>query len=522
MATVGELLDLGMQYYRAGNLRGAEQLYGEVVRADPQHAGALHMLGLVAYQSGRYEPAIGYLRRAVSARPDLAEAHGDLGAVLTAKGMLEEAIDCYRQAILFRPDFAEAHYNLGSALRAIGLLTEALTCFEETLRIRPRYGPARNNLGEALVGLGDMTGAEGHFRNALQTEGGFLLGLCNLVRFGFATDDELAHLHGLLSRPGLTPDGAVLIHMTLGEVLDRAGRFDEAFAHFRVGNALHRKELERTGGAYNREQNLRLFHSLVAPFSAAFFEKVQGFGVDSDLPVFIVGMPRSGTTLVEQILASHREVFGAGELRELGHLTRLMPAILGVAEAYPSCMNLVHAAGAHAAAERYLAPLRERAGGARRITDKQPANYMYLGLIATLFPRSRIIHCRRDPMDVCLSCYFQNFRGLNYAWDLHDLGTFHKDYERLMARWRTVLPIPIMEVVYEELVADTEAMSRRLVEFCGLKWDEQCLKFHENRRPVWTPSQLQVRRPIYTSSVGRWRKYDAHLEPLRQALSEPD
>jgi hypothetical protein len=231
-------------------------------------------------------------------------------------------------------------------------------------------------------------------------------------------------------------------------------------------------------------------------------------------------MPRSGTSLAEQILASHPRVRGAGELVDIGKMSTLLPGRLG-GEAYPDCLERLDRATARTLAEEYQGSLRQHGGAAERVVDKMPHNYLHLGLIAALFPRSRIVHCRRDPVDTCLSCYFQEFvNPLPYGPDLASLGRYYREYERLMAHYAQVLPLPLFELNYEELTAQQEAVSRRLVEFCGLDWDDRCLRFHETARTVRTSSSLQVRKPMYTSSVGRWKRYEAHLGPLLDALRQ--
>lgn len=232
-------------------------------------------------------------------------------------------------------------------------------------------------------------------------------------------------------------------------------------------------------------------------------------------------MPRSGTTLVEQILASHPEVFGAGELTDMQDLLRQLTETSATSLPYPECLTLIDGTVVARLADDYLARLRELSPDAPRVTDKLPSNFWHLGIIAVLFPHARIIHCMRDPMDVCLSCYFQDFDGYQpFAYDLTDLGQYYTQYERVMAHWREVLPVPILDVRYEELIADTEYVARGMIAYCDLNWDEACLAFHETDRPVLTSSQWQVRLPAYTSSIGRWKHYDLHLGPLKRAVRE--
>jgi hypothetical protein len=280
-----------------------------------------------------------------------------------------------------------------------------------------------------------------------------------------------------------------------------------------------RRHFQQTGAAFDAAAHRRRVDWLIRTFTPEFFRQVEGVGLDPETPVFIVGMPRSGTTLVEQILSRHPQVFGAGELRDVD---RLAEALTAPVEAVGGDSNVLAALARQKGrdlAERHLHRLTRLGGAALRVIDKLPINFLHLGLIATLFPRARVLHCRRDRLDTCLSCYVQYFHALNFTWDLEDLGKYHREYERLMAHWRTALPLRLLDVSYEELVSDQEAVSHRMIAFCGLDWDERCLAFHENPRPVHTMSMLQVRRPMYASSVGRWRRYEKQLEPLRKALT---
>jgi len=246
---------------------------------------------------------------------------------------------------------------------------------------------------------------------------------------------------------------------------------------------------------------------------------VRPLGLQSELPVFVVGMMRSGTTLAEQILASHPSVHGAGELQEFASLVGSLPQRLGVSIPYPECMERLDASSIHRLAEPLLEDLRRRGGGAPRVVDKNPLNFLHLGVIAALFPQATIIHCRRDPMDTCVSCYFQNFADpFPFKLDLTRLGHYYRQYERLMWHWSQVLPTRIFELAYEDLVGDQEAVSRRLIQHCGLPWDDRCLGFYQTSRPVRTASALQVRKPIYGTAIGRWQRYAEHLAPLLDAL----
>ena len=312
---------------------------------------------------------------------------------------------------------------------------------------------------------------------------------------------------------------SVLDHGVVAAAYDDAGDYDVAFGHYKAGN-----DLKKAASLYQADATSTYVDRVIATFGTEFFARMDRAGSQPELPVFIVGMPRSGTTLVEQILASHPQVHGAGELDYMRQITqalpeRLAPDSVGGQQTFPECAAKIDTALAERIAEEHLQHLREHSASALRITDKTPSNFLRLGLIALLFPKARIIHCQRDPLDTCLSCYFLRFgQGQAFAYDLDDLGRYYRDYARLMEHWRRVLPSPLLEVPYEALVADQEGWSRRLIAFLGLDWDDRCLAFYRSERQVKTASVWQVRQPVYASSIGRWRRYAKHLGPLFAAL----
>jgi tetratricopeptide (TPR) repeat protein len=517
--------NLGVALKRQGQFEAAESAFGAALRLQPGHVDARSNLGAVLHRQGRLAEALAVLQEAARLAPAHAQVRNDLGGVLAACGQNEEAARQLREAIRLRPDFPEAHSNLGVALRDLHRLDEAGACFREALRLNPDYAMARNNLGYLLEVQGKIDEALAEFREVLRREPNNAAALASrgkLVATGHDrfSDEEVRRLRELTARDDLPLDDRCRLHFALAWVLDKTGAYDEAFAHCRRANELRQELDRRRGVTFDLAAQRRLVDQLVAKYTPAYFERVASFGVDSDLPVFVVGMLRSGTTLTEQILASHPRVYGAGELHEVEGLIGSLAGRQG--EGYPECLARLDAATARALAEAYLHRLRSLGGGADRVVDKLPFNYLHLGLIATLFPKARIIHCRRDPVDTCVSCFFQNFADPHpFALDLRHLGQYYREYERLMAHWAQVLPVPVFELRYEELTADQEGVSRRLVAFCGLEWDERCLEFNETRRAVRTASTLQVRQPMYRSSVGRWKRYEAHLQPLLEALQEP-
>jgi tetratricopeptide (TPR) repeat protein len=481
----------------------------------PDYAVAHNHLGNVLAEQGQFDEAIASYRQALRIDPRYAEAHNNLGLRLKERYRLDEAANSFREALRLLPDSVEVLVNLGMCLREQGKLDEAVSSFQESIRRRPELAEAHNNLASAFIDLGRLDEAEVHLREALRLKADYAHALCGLGELAiqgfakFSAEDD-ARLTAFLARDDVPARDRVALYFLKAGLLDREGAYDQAFANYRQGNELRRRLLHERGEILDAEQHRARIDGLIAEFDRSYFERVEGLGLDTELPVFIVGMPRSGTSLVEQILASHPLVHGAGERKDIREIVGILSATGRVDQAlFSMSRDSIRSLG-----ERYLRRLVELAPRAKRITDKLPENYLYLGVIVTLFPRARIIHCRRHPIDVCFSCYTQNFQGLGFAASLTDLGHYYRDYERLTAHWRAVLPRPMLEVDYEELVKNQESASRRLVAFCGLDWDERCLAFHATSRAVQTASRVQVRRPVFSGSIGRWKHYQSHLQPL--------
>jgi tetratricopeptide (TPR) repeat protein len=518
--------NLGVALMRQGQYDEAVAAFHAAIRLQPRHLDARCNLGAVLHRQGKLPEAVALLQETVRLAPGHAQAQNDLGGALLACGQPEPAIGHLQEAVRLRPNFAEAQSNLGLALRELGRIDEAVRCFRESVRLNPTYAGAHNNLGYTLEFQGNVEEARVEFHEALRLDPNNARALASLSGLAAAghyqlSDDELGRIRSLVARQDLLPDDRGRLHFALARLLDKAGDHDAAFGHYREGNELRKEYVRCRGAAFDPAAQARAVDRLIETFTPAYFERVRAFGADSELPVFIVGMMRSGTSLAEQILASHPAVFGAGELRDIDLLVSTLAQRLHAAEDYPECVARLDAAATRALADDHLARLRQLGGSATRVVDKAPFNFLHLGVIATLFPRARIIHCRRDPVDTCLSCFFQNFgEPLGFTLDLRHLGLYYREYERLMAHWNRVLPVPMFELRYEELTADQEAVSRRLVAFCSLEWDDRCLRFHETRRPVRTASTLQVRRPMYRSAIGRWKRYEANIQPLLEALGD--
>lgn len=520
--------NLGVMYTDAGQLSEAVASYRQALRIQPDNVESYNNLSFTLYLLERYEEALEAAEQALRRRPDYAEPYNHRGLALFELGRAEEAEMEYRKAIRLKPRMAEAYRNLGAALQDQRRTAEAKACYEQALRLQPDHAQTHNDLGDLLMEEGRFDDAVAHLRESLRLKPDYVYAYWNLSQLAGQkqcrlTDEDLAQAEALLKSGRLSLVDASVMHLTLAEAHNRRGEWEIAFSHGKQGNDLRQEWLQQTGRAFHPDAHRRYIDDLIASFDQSFFAKARPAASTSDLPIFVVGMPRSGTTLVAHILSSHSQIRALGELRDISQLVNTLARMSVPFGGYPGCMRHLDGSAVRGMAERYLQRL-SRMGGpdALRVVDKMPDNFLHLGLIAVLFPNARVVHCRRDPLDVCTSCYFQNFKGVNFSWSLENLGHYHRDYGRLMAHWRSVLPLKIFEVDYEDMVANQEQVSRRLVAFTGLPWEDRCLAFHKNPRVVQTASAVQVRQPIYNSSIGRWKRYAAQLEPLRLALGLPE
>jgi tetratricopeptide (TPR) repeat protein len=538
-------LETALERHKKGDVEFAYKAYRQVLEAYPEHPTALHYLGLVAQQTGHSAEAANLLQRSIAGNPRDPRAHNHLGQVMIALNRRDVAIACFEKALVVDPGHVDslnslanvvkaadlsraislyrrvleldprathATYNLANALRDDHAYEEALQLYARAVEIDPRHLHAHHNLGVLLEQKGRFEEAIGHYEAVLRIEPRHVTSLSNLMGIRSYQPDPrtVQDAEACLAAFETPDDDRIKLHRGLGKYYDGAGRFDDAFPHFARANALVRKRAGDFEVGAVREYVDRMIDAFPCGRPVKPLRSASG----SSRPVFIIGMPRSGTTLTEQILASHPLIFGAGELQEIPRIAKsLRPR-------YPAEVHSLGTQALEELAQQYLNQLEMLAPArALRVTDKLPVNFMHLGLIATLFPDARIIHCRRDPMDVGLSCFIELFRmDRDFTTDLGAFGQCFLEHERLMAHWRSVLPVSIYELRYEDLVAEPETQSRALIARCGLEWDAACLEFQKTDRAVLTPSRWQVRQPIYASSVGRWRNYAAHMQPLKSLL----
>ena len=512
---------LGNGLRRLGRIDEALEAYRAGLATSPDHALTLANLGAALRAVGKRSEALAACRRAVEVAPGFAIGHNNLGNALKDSGDKAGAIGAYREAIRHDPNYAEPRANLGAIYFESGKMAEAEAAFNDALAQDAANPLAHNGLGVVLLATGRTEESAAAFRRAVALKPDYAEAYYNLTSAGPGAmgEAEVTALEATLASGTLVGADRYRLHFALGETLDGRGMAKKAFAHFVKANHLRRQELTDLGRSYKAQVNERMVDNLIRSFSADFFAGAPTSGEPSEKPVFIVGMPRSGTTLVEQIAASHPAVVGLGEAETIEPIIAQMAKEARTSKSFPDCLAELDAAGAAKLAKVFLDRFEPSAGDAERIIDKTPFNFHFLGMIALLFPKARIIHCRRDPRDTGLSCYIQNFRAaLPWTTDLAEIGQYWRAYDRLMTHWRSVLPIAMIDVVYEDLVADQEAQSRRLIDFLGLDWDDACLDFHRTKRVVRTASSAQVRRPLYASSVGRWQAYAAKLQPLIDAL----
>lgn len=529
--------------------------YRRACTADPKYLEPLNNLGSVLITEERYDESVQVLAKALSMNPRYADAHCNIGFALKGKDQNDQALKHFQNALKLRPSYPEAYLGLGNihqqqqrhdlamhayrktielapdnanAFTALAsLYTEleedvlAVEQFEKALELEPTMSAALLGLGNIRMELGDMEGAEGYFQKALDCakpdDPGPRFYLTQLRKVQKDSEQLQALLKMNETIGEMSEQKQITINYALGKSFDDLGEKERAIQHFLAGAELKRKKIN-----FDPNAQEKTFDEVLAALDEQAIKKLKGGGNDSELPIFVLGMPRSGTTLTEQIIASHPDVHGAGELRNLFNLAYRPLKADDKDVLFP--FNLQHLGPDVIGqwAEEYVQQLQARAPDAARITDKMPGNYLLTGLIHLMLPKAKIIHVRRNPVDTCLSCFTRLFQhGQEHTYDLVELGRYYRGYLKVMEHWRKVLPKgAFYEVHYEDLVANTEAEAKKLLNYCGLKWDDTCLDFHNNKRKVRTASVTQVRQPIYSTSVDRWLPYKDALAPLLETLGD--
>jgi len=484
------------------------------------YAEAHNNRGAALHEMKRYHEARVSYDQAIALNPNYANAYSGRGSTLHALKQNDDALASFDQAITLRPDVAEAYNNRGKILQEVKRFDDALASFDKAIALKPDDADARNNRGIILMNKGRMKEAEEMFLKALALKPDYANSLYNLTsirKYRDADHADVEHIQALLSKPGISLDDQECLYFSLGKIYDDCGLYDEAFECYRQANQIRNATV-----SYNPDMVVGYINRLMEVFSKEFLGRPFAFTPDSRSPLFIVGMPRSGTTLMASILSNHRSIGTAGELPTINEITLRLPGLIGNGIPYPQAAEHITPAIASPLIHHYEKRLRRDAGlEVPHVIDKHPLNFRHLGFISMLFPKARVIHCSRHPLDTGLSNYFQRFSSqYDYSYDLRNIGHFYGEYSRLMEHWRQALPMRMIEVSYEDMIMNTEPMARKVLDSLGLEWDDRCLAPHTNPYAVETASNWQARQPIYTQSAERWRWYEKYLIPLRQALAD--
>lgn len=506
------------KYHQEGKLDEAERMYREILRKQPHNIDAMRLLANVVARTGRPGEAERLLRRAIAAAPDFAGAHADLGNLFREQDRFEEAIASHRAALELEPDSVKAHFLLAGTLAPAALTYDAIEEYERALKLNPKHASAWLGLGHALKTVGRQEEAVRAYRECAKLKpdnGEIYWSLANLKTYQLS-DTDIQYMLDRVNSGKLRSNSEVNFLFALAKAFEDRGDFDAAWQYYADGN---RKR--RMAEWYDPVQTQILNESIIEVFDARLLKEKAAQGCQDDSPIFIVGLPRSGSTLLEQILASHSQVEGTAELPYLGRVASSLNRNRADGINYPAAVREL--GGEHLAAlgADYLRMAKmHRVHGKPRFIDKMPNNFPHIGLITLVLPNARVIDARRHPLDACLSCYRQLFaRGQPFTYDLVDIGEYYLQYQAMMDHWHEVLPGRVLTVQYEELISDFEPQVRRLLDYCGLPWEDGCMQFHETERPVRTASSEQVRQPISGAAVGRWKKYQPHLGELIEVLA---
>ncbi len=499
-----------------GNYRASEGIFREVLKLDPSHLAALTGLAAVAIRAGNTRDAERLLSHARKRSPHQPLVQRAWGHSLLAAERLTEAETVFRRLLQLEPENPLNWAALGSVQIKLLRQQEALAAYEEAARLNPAQAGFRLAIGHINKTLGRRTQCENAYRDCLRLDPNYAEAYCSLadLKNYLFSDPELATMRELLGS-GLSSDDAQL-HFAIARALEQRERYSEAFHHYAEGNALRRRSAPFSIESFEEKSR-----RVAACFDHEFLEARAAAGYPDPAPIFIVGLPRSGSTLVEQILASHSQVEGTMELHNILAMVRQLDHIDADRDGYPETVCALPADELTALGRRYIEETRAVRSGKPRFIDKMPNNFSHVGLIHAILPNATIVDVRRHPMDACFSNFKQYFaQGQSFSYDLQVLGRYYRCYLALMDHWDEVLPGRVMHLQYEQLIRDPEGTVRELLRYCGLPFEMATLNFHENRRPVRTASAEQVRQPLYASGVGYWRRFEKELQPLRASLGD--
>lgn len=551
------LNNMGSIYQAYAKTKEAIAFYQAAIAASPYFVEPLNNLGVSFLQQEEWELALKYLNHAIMLAPNFPEAYCNLGLALLGLEQCASALIHFEKALQLNPDYAQAYYGFAKLYLHQHHFTESARYAREAIRVNPHQVEFYQLLAEIAHAQGDYRQALMHLDQALSLEpssdpsslclskGTILMEMGDIQKAEGqflkmtadpSLDRRVAAHYSLIQLRKIKPDNGSLqallsitdniedispnkleyVYFALGKCYDDMGKWGKSFEYFTEGCRIKRQRI-----SYNSAEQIQFVHQLMECFTQETIEYLQAFANPSPLPIFIVGMPRSGSTLVEQILSSHPQVYGGGELKYLHNLIQWPVKTHGKIMYYPGNIRQLSPEICRAIADKYVSYLQRFSSDVIRITDKMPHNFIAIGLIHALLPNAKIIHVKRNPLDTCVSCYTQLFtHGQLYSYDLTELGQYYQCYERIMNHWHRILPSnAYLDIEYEAMVNNLESEAKRLIAFCDLPWDPDCLAFYESKRHVRTASFVQVRQPVYTSSVERWRRYGDALAPLIHALN---
>ena len=505
------------EHFRDGRVKECEQICLELLARNANDVNALRLLAKVAGEAGRWGKAERLLQQALELAPDFHDARLELAQVYKQQDRLEDAVATIETTLADTPRSAYAHYLYASMLAISNRHEEALTAYRKAIELRAYQPAAWVGMGHLLKTLGRQEEGIAAYRAAIAQRPNFgevYWSLANLKTFRFSAD-EMADMERRLGEEELDEDARVHFLFTLGKAWEDQRQFDRAFEYYEEACATQRMRI-----AYDPVETEVIHQNIRDVVTAPFLAEREGQGCPDPDPIFIVGLPRSGSTLIEQILASHSQVEGTAELpdvgRLIGHLGRHYPG-----QTYPEVLNRVNATGLRELGEMYMQRTRRHRSGLPFFTDKMPNNFSSIGLIHLVLPNARIVDARRHPLDSCFGSFKQHFaQGQAFTYDLVELGEYYLEYRKMMRHWQQVLPGKVLELRYEDVVRDQEGQTRRLLDYLGLPWEDACLRFYETERAVRTASSEQVRQPIYDSSVNHWRNFRHQLAPLIEVLAD--
>ena len=506
-----------LNYFKAEDYSSAEVKAKKLIKKFPDYLAVYNLLGLCLQSQKKYSEAIKYYKIAIQKNPNFFVAINNLGLTYHNMGDLKNAQSHYERAIEINPKFTHPISNLGNVKKELNNFEEAIEYYKRAIKIDDKLYIVHHNLGMAYQALGEFEESKRHFETVLKINPKFTRAdrsLSMSLKYD-ANNQHFKNMENKIKDETLNNLQKIELYFGLGKAYEDIKNYKKSFENYKLGN-----KTKKDNAKYQINDDIKLFENIKSSFSNINFRDLNKVGCKNNKMIFILGMPRSGTTIVEQIIANHKKVYGAGELKDLTEIVR-ENFLVNDKITFPKKLNIKDQAFFKNMGTKYIENLDRFNTNKNYITDKAPLNFRWIGLIKLILPKSKIIHCTRDPKDICLSLFKNIFEGqLNFSYSLEEVGKYYKLYQNLMEFWKQLLPDFIYDISYEKLVENQEFESRKLLDFCDLAWDKNCLTFYKNKRGIITASFAQTRKPIYKNSVKSWQKYKDELLPLFKILEK--